>query len=54
MLLDVVSGSGTLTLDSVQFAGDGDRFTTTELQLSDGTVIAPIDVALGCAGCLPT
>ena len=52
--LKVTSGSGTLTLDDTAVAGKGDRLTTTELLLSDGTIIAPIDMALSCAGCFPT
>jgi len=52
--LEITSGSGTLTLDATDISGDGDRFTTTELHLSDGTIITPIDIRLGCAGCLPS
>ena len=52
--LTVTSGSGKLTLDATPISGSGDHLTTTELRLSDGTIIAPIDVALSCAGCLPS
>ena len=52
--LKITSGSGTLTLDSTTISGTGDHLTTTELRLSDGTIVAPIDIALSCAGCFPS
>ena len=52
--LDVVSGSGTLTLDPLGVSPATGRFQTGELVLEDGTVIAPIDVNATCVGCFPT
>ena len=52
--LDVVSGSGTLTLDPPGFTPGTGRFQTGELVLDDGTVIAPIEVTATCVGCFPT
>jgi hypothetical protein len=50
----IVSGSGTLALDALGPLPMGGRLTTTEVVLSDGTVIAPMDLTANCIGCFPS
>ena len=52
--LKVVSGSGRLALDALGPIPMGGRLTTTELDLEDGTVVAPMDLTATCIGCFPT